>query len=185
LGDPPRAILTTAFYGLAIVVFPLIAVRIAAALSGYWGSLNEDWLSVATRYSMALVPLGFAMWLAHYTFHLFTSAGTIIPATQRLAADVGWSGWGEPLWLCACCRPAADWVMNVEILMLDFGLLASLYTGLRIAESCSITATRALKVLAPWAMLMVILFACGVWIVFQPMEMRGTLPAISELGGPT
>ena len=31
------------------------------------------------RFIYALVPLGFAMWLAHYTFHLFTSAGTAIP----------------------------------------------------------------------------------------------------------
>jgi hypothetical protein len=34
-----------------------------------------------------------------------------------------------------------------------------------------------MKVLAPWALLMVVLFAVGIWIVLQPMQMRGTLPA--------
>jgi hypothetical protein len=29
------------------------------------------------------------------------------------------------------------------------------------------------KLLAPWACLAVLLYATGVWIVFQPMEMRG------------
>ena len=36
-------------------------------------------------------------------------------------------------------------------------------------------ASQALKVLAPWAVLIVLLFAAGVWIVLQPMQMRGTL----------
>jgi hypothetical protein len=50
---------------------------------------------------------------------------------------------------------------------LDVGLLLSLYTGYRLVPT--------LKALAPWALLMVLLFATGVWILFQPMEMRGTL----------
>jgi hypothetical protein len=29
--------------------------------------------------------------------------------------------------------------------------------------------------LLPWALVMVLLFAAGVWIVLQPMQMRGTL----------
>src|SRR5258707_11886576 len=35
--------------------------------------------------------------------------------------------------------------------------------------------TWALKVFAPWALLIVLLFAAGVWIVLQPMQMRGTM----------
>ena len=34
---------------------------------------------------------------------------------------------------------------------------------------------QALAAFAPWAVLIVLLFAAGVWIVFQPMQMRGTL----------
>ena len=34
---------------------------------------------------------------------------------------------------------------------------------------------RALKVFAPWTLLIVLLFAAGVWIVLQPMQMRGTM----------
>jgi hypothetical protein len=29
--------------------------------------------------------------------------------------------------------------------------------------------------LAPWALLLMLLFAAGIWLVFQPMQMRGTL----------
>jgi hypothetical protein len=30
--------------------------------------------------------------------------------------------------------------------------------------------------LAPWALLLTLLFAAGIWLVFQPMQMRGTMP---------
>jgi hypothetical protein len=55
----------------------------------------------------------------------------------------------------------------LEILFLDVGLLLSLYTGYRLAPT--------LRALAPWALLMILLFAVGVWVLFQPMQMRGTL----------
>ena len=57
--------------------------------------------------------------------------------------------------------------MRAELLFLDFGLLVSLYTAYRLAPN--------LKAVVPWAVLLVLLFAAGVWIVLQPMQMRGTL----------
>jgi hypothetical protein len=56
------------------------------------------------------------------------------------------------------------------------GLLASLYAGYRIALSQVPRMPQALRALAPWTALMVFLFAAGIWIVFQPMQMRGTMP---------
>ncbi len=170
-------LITTVSYLCAIVLLPLLAVWVAAMLSRRWSQFPGGWLSVATRFVYALVPLGFGMWLAHYSFHLLTSLGTIVPATQRFAADRGWHGLGEPLWQCACCGSVADWVPHLEILMLDFGLLLSLYAGFRIAEAHTTRASQTLKAFAPWAGLLLLLFACGVWIVLQPMEMRGTLLA--------
>ena len=156
-------------------MLPLLAVGSAAVLSRRWGRLTASWLEVATRYSYALVPLGFGMWLAHYSFHFLTSYDTVVPATQRFAADLGWPALGQPQWVAACCRPVADWLPRLEILFLDLGLLLSLYTGYRIALAQSPRLSQALWALAPWALLMALLFAAGIWIVFQPMQMRGTL----------
>ena len=177
LGEPSRLVVTTLFYLAAIVVLPLVAVSAAAWWSKQWSKRSGDWLTTATRYSFALVPIGFAMWLAHYSFHFLTSAATIIPATQRFVADRGWHALGEPLWQCSCCGTVGDWVPHLEILMLDFGLLLSLYAGFRIAESQAARAGQAVRAFMPWAVLIVALFAVGVWIVFQPMEMRGTMLA--------
>ena len=127
---------------------------------------------MATRFAYALVPLGFGMWLAHYSFHLLTSCQAVIPAAQRFAGDLGWHVLGTPEWSDACCRPVADWLPRLEILFLDLGLLLSLYSGYRIARGRTPAAWRAF---VPWALLIVLLFATGVWIVLQPMQMRGTL----------
>ena len=35
--------------------------------------------------------------------------------------------------------------------------------------------SRAIAAVAPWACLILLLFVAAVWIVFQPMQMRGTL----------
>lgn len=168
--------MTTLFYATAIVAAPLLAVGGAAALSRRWSRSRESTPQLAVRYAFALIPLGFAMWVAHYSFHFFTSWEAIIPATQRFASDLGAEWLGPPEWICACCRPAADWVLRFELLALGVGLLATLYAALRIAESRTSSTRQAIGAAAPWGLLAIALYAGGVWILLQPMEMRGTLP---------
>jgi cytochrome c oxidase assembly factor CtaG len=158
---------STAFYLFAIIVLPLVVVGSAAMLSRWWGRLEAGTLEVVTRYAYVLVPIGFGMWLAHFCFHFLTSYGTAVPVAQRFAADHGLMSLGAPAWDCACCRPETPWLLPMELLFLDVGLLVSLYTGYRIAPT--------LRALTPWALLLILLFAAGVWIFFQPMEMRGVL----------
>jgi cytochrome c oxidase assembly factor CtaG len=165
----------SAYYVLALLGVPLVTVGAAAAVSRWWGRLSAGRLAVATRFSFALVPLGFGLWLAHYSFHFLTSYDTFVPVIQRFAADRGWNALGEPAWVSGCCRSVADWLPRVEILFLDLGLLLSLYAAYRISLAHTPSLPRALKALVPWALLLVLLFALGVWIVLQPMRMRGTI----------
>jgi hypothetical protein len=159
----------TAYYLLALVVLPALAVTGAALLSHSSRSLWE----VATRYTYSLIPLGFAMWLAHYCLHFFTSYETIVPALHRFAVDLGVPWSATPDWTLACCRPTPTWLLQLEIVFLDLGLLLSLYTAYRLAAVDA--PERPLRLLAPWALLMLLLFALGIWTLFQPMQMRGTL----------
>jgi hypothetical protein len=174
-GQTSPLLAVTGFYLGALLVLPVLLVATATGLSQWWGGLKEGWLETATRFSYALIPLGFGMWLAHYGFHFLTSYDTVIPTTQRFAGDLGW-GVGAPIWVASCCRPAAEWLPRLEILFLDVGLLMSLYSAYRIGLAQAGRPLGALKVVAPWALLLVLLFAVGIWIVFQPMQMRGTLP---------
>jgi cytochrome c oxidase assembly factor CtaG len=175
LGHLSPWLVISLFYLVLLLLLPLMTVSTATILSRRWGRLTVSAWEVATRYSYALVPLGFGMWLAHYSFHFLTSYDTVVPTAQRFAADLGWNFLGDPEWARTCCRPAAKWLPRLEILFLDLGLLLSLYTGYRIALAQSPRLSQALKALAPWALLIVLLFAAGVWIVLQPMQMRGTM----------
>jgi hypothetical protein len=168
-------LVTSIVYFLGLLVLPVLFVGTSAALCRRFGRLKMSLRDVAIRFSYALVPLGFGMWLAHYSFHFLASADAVYPALQRFAADLGWAGLGEPAWALACCRPVAAWLPRMELLFLDLGLLLSLYVGYRIALALCASPRAALKTLAPWALLLFVLFAAGVWIVLQPMQMRGML----------
>jgi cytochrome c oxidase assembly factor CtaG/polyferredoxin len=175
LGQTSPLLVTSLVYVVVLLLLPLLAVGTAGVLSRRWGRLSASWVEVATRYSYALVPVGFSMWLAHYSFHLLTSYDAVVPTAHRFVADLGLSGLGPPHWTAACCRPVADWLPRLEVLSLDLGLLLSLYTGYRIALAQSARLSQAFWALLPWAVLITLLFAVGIWLVFQPMQMRGTL----------
>jgi cytochrome c oxidase assembly factor CtaG len=166
--------MTTACYALALIVLPLCLVGSAAWLSRSWAGLPLNWREVATRSVYALVPLGFAMWLSHYSFHFLAGYDAVIPAAQRFAAGFG-ANFGTPDWTCACCRPVQDWLPRLEILVLDVGFLLSLYSTYRIALSMTADLSHVVRALLPWAVLLLLLFALGVWIVLQPMQMRGMM----------
>jgi cytochrome c oxidase assembly factor CtaG len=175
LGLRSSLAVVSAYYVLALFGLPLLMVCAAATVSRWWGRLSGGSLAVATRFSFALVPLGFGLWLAHNSFHLLTSYDAAVPVIQRFAADQGWGALGQPARVSGCCRRVADWLPRLEILFLDLGLLLSLYAAYRIALAHTASLPRALKALAPWALLLVLLFAAAVWIVLQPMQMRGTI----------
>ncbi|MEX0676966.1 MAG: cytochrome c oxidase assembly protein [Pirellulales bacterium] len=176
LGDPPLIVVISLFYWLALVVAPLVLIGAAASLCRLCAKLPGTSWRVATRYVYALVPLGFGMWLAHHGFHLFTSYATIVPVTQRMSLDFGLAALGDPQWQRACCAGVAPWIVRFELLSLDFGLLVSLLVAYHIAAGDACSTWRTVRAFAPWGLVIVVLFAAGVWIVTEPMQMRGTLP---------
>ena len=81
--------------------------------SGSWSACvlvvvrrERSWLG--RRGVLSLVPLGAAMWIVHYQFHLMTSWLTILPVAQRALLDHRSALLpviGEPVWSQACCLP--------------------------------------------------------------------------------
>jgi len=114
------------------------------------------------RCSLALVPLGLAMWTAHLLFHLSTAWHSGWPVLQRVT---GW--FGRPDWRAAESLLAADTLLGVQILLLDAGILLSLYLVWRVVRG------RSMWLLLPGAVIAVGLWVAGVWIFLQPMQMRG------------
>jgi hypothetical protein len=63
----------------------------------------------------------------------------------------------------------------LQTVFLYTGLLASLVTGFQIALSHYRSRHIALRAFIPWGLLACLMLAAALWIMFQPMEMRGTV----------
>ncbi|MGH9372041.1 MAG: FesM, partial [Vicinamibacterales bacterium] len=122
------------------------------------------------RYAVAFVPFGFGMWLAHYAFHFLTGALTIVPVAQSAIVDaIGWAALGDPQWRWAGLRPGALFPIQIGFVLL--GTIGSLAVAHGISEREH--PTRAGVAVVPWAVVLVALAATAVWVLSQPMEMRG------------
>jgi cytochrome c oxidase assembly factor CtaG len=164
---------TSTLFVLALLIVPLLLVALCGVISRALSGSAVRWRELITSFAFTLAPLGFSMWVAHLAYHFLTGAAVVIPVLQRVASDLGSSLLGKPNWASAGMLVPLDWLPSLQILLLDGGLLLTLYAGWRVARGFSMRARGALRLLAPWAGLAVLLYATGVWIVFQPMEMRG------------
>ena len=159
---------------VGLIALPFALVTFAAWSSRALVGGTEPLGSTVTRYSFALVPIGFGMWLAHYGFHLFIGALTAIPVMQSFLADFGLPILGDPRWELAAIVPESL-LVPLELLLLELGMLVSLTIGYRIAKEQQGVVSKAIRALLPWAILIVALFLTGAWLMTQPMEMRGTI----------
>jgi hypothetical protein len=137
---------------------------------------------VVARYAFALVPMGFSMWLAHYSFHFLTGGLTLLPVVQLFLSDVGLYG-GTVGWNVGTVIPAG-WLFPIEAVMLYVGAFGSIVAAFQMArrdigEGDRRARGRILGAALPWMLLTLLLLAFGLWILVQPMEMRGTLMMLS------
>jgi hypothetical protein len=119
--------------------------------------------------------MGLAMWAAHLLFHLITGWATLDPALHQAAADFGWHLFAPARWVTEQPLLPANTLLSVQLLLLDAGLLMTLYLGWRLARQWAKSAGRAILLLLPWATMVAIAYATGVWIMLQPMQMRGVM----------
>ena len=158
-------------FGLFLLVEPLVLIGFAAWLTRVWGGSRQSLLPIAVRYSYALVPLGFGIWLAHYGFHFLTGLYTFIPVTQSAVASLGSPVLGEPRWSLVGLPQTV--VHMLEFGFLSLGFVGSLLVSYRLAEAdrgCHL-----MRTFSCWAGVSVILWSMALWLIWQPMEMRGTV----------
>ncbi|MCX2727626.1 FesM [Thermomicrobium sp. 4228-Ro] len=123
------------------------------------------------RFVYTLAPLGFGMWSAHYLFHFFTGALTVLPLAQQFAVDVtGRALLGQPAWHLASLLSVAA-TTDLVVIVLALGYFGSLFWTMRLGSRYRL----GFIALLPWLGLNTLLFLFGIWLLGQPMEMRGTL----------
>lgn len=157
-------------FGLGLLVEPAILLGLAS-----WGTraagVRQPLLRILARFAPGLVPIGFAVWIAHYLFHFVTGFWGFVPVLQALVRDLGAPILGAPRWELAGA-PAGPWLLPVEMGLLFLGLVVSWTVSARIARH--LAPRRAALAALPWQVLALGLALAAAWLLNQPMEMRGT-----------
>ena len=174
---PPALILAFLFL-LGLVAIPALLLALTAWASGRLaadpGTAGPETLvRRISTYIWSLVPVGFAMWTAHYLFHFLVGGLTIVPVVQEYLGDLGIEVLGDPRWGAGALVPES-WLLPIEGLILQVGLFLSLIVGFRIARREEDDRRRAVRAFLPWGILATLLTFGGFWLLGQPMEMRGT-----------
>jgi hypothetical protein len=170
LGARSEGPVLAALFAIVLVIVPLVLMAPAAALTAWvTGQRVSSALDVASRYSYALIPLGFGVWLAHYGFHLFTGVLTIIPVTQSAVVDLlGWAALGTPRWQLTGMRSGLVFPFEVGVILI--GASGSLMVAYLISERDH--RQRRVAATIPWVLMTVAVTIAALWITSQPMDMR-------------
>ena len=153
------------FVVIGAIIVPAMASLLCAALN-WLVERKLKLMEAARRFAFAFVPLGIAMWAAHLLYHFITGWSSAIPPIQRALSGTMQT---------AAIPFVPTWLMPAQILLLDAGLLLTLYVTWRIADQRARQLRKAAAIMLPWAALSLSLYALGIWILLQPMEMRGML----------
>ncbi len=161
-------------FAAGFFVIPVVLLTFTGWLSRLLsGRSNQSLPGLICRFIYGLAPLGFGMWLAHYAFHFLTGALTIIPVMQAYLNDSGFAV-GQPYWQLGPAVPL-DWLFPIQTGFLYLGLLGALAATFQIAVSHYQERQVALRAFLPWGILLLLMLIAAIWIMFQPMEMRGTI----------
>jgi cytochrome c oxidase assembly factor CtaG len=152
------------YFAAGLLIAPLALVSACGWLSRNFSSVRVSGRELSGAFALALIPLGFSMWVAHFSYHLIAGWSGIFTIGARILHFGGSAHLASQV-------PA--WWPSAEILVLDCGLLLTLYVAWRLACQRTISRSRALAMLTPWGALAVLLYSLGLWILFQPMQMRG------------
>jgi cytochrome c oxidase assembly factor CtaG/ferredoxin len=154
---------TTIFYAAGLFVIPTTLSIVCGWLCKRWAGSTSSVRGIICAFALALVPLGFAMWTAHFASHLISGWDTLVEPVARILSFP--SSNNTHKWISTT---------SLQLALLDLGLLVTLYAAWRLANRVA-SGRSALGALSPWALLAGSLYCAGVWIVFQPMQMRGMI----------
>jgi len=160
-----------------LIIFALLNIMLPAVLGVFvaWtnrrlAGVKEPWRVSFSKYTPSIVPIGFAIWFAHYGFHFATGALAIIPLVQNFLIDHGLLIFGEtPNWKLSNVLPFA-WLLPLQLLIVLIGFGGSYYVLGDIGRHRKESFVAQL----PWLLLLIGLALAAIFLFTLPMEMRGT-----------
>jgi hypothetical protein len=170
---------TSALFIFALILVPVILVGGSVLAGRAIAGINAPTRELIRRFALALVPLAAGMWAAHFLFHFLTGWKSAWPVCLRFAGDWGLAVANQQSFSGSSVGFGLESVHILQTLLLDIGLLATLYLGWRIARIYSPKLWPAFRVMAPWSSVVMALYLFGIWTCLQPMQMRGLSTPLS------
>lgn len=161
-------ILSLVFVGFSALVMGLFVAVASLADAAAGAPFNP--VQAFNRWGYVLIALGFGFWLAHNLFHMLTGALSIVPVMVHFFSYRGLPL--TPNWRLSQLLPSRFLFPLTAGLSALYGLLA-VYLTFHI----SLRDFGRRGVLALWPMLIFVLLflSFGMWLLSQPMEMRGSV----------
>lgn len=169
----PRLPMITAYAIGSLVLVPMLGLGLTMKIGRHWGRVETPLRDLACRFALAMIPLGVAMWAAHLLFHFLTGYAAAGPLMQRALEEFVAIGVNPSLEMWRGIRFRPETILSLQTLLLGVGLLTSLYTGWRLARDLAPGDGREWRLMTPWSALIVALYGAGLWILLQPMPLRG------------
>lgn len=170
LGTNSEPLVLAVLFALGLVLLPALMLGLAGRAALKLARSGNRIGAHLIRMAWSLVPLGVGIWTAHYMFHFLTGLWTFVPVAQHLAERTGLSLLGAPDWGRGGLHESL--VLPIELGFLGFGVIGSLAIAVRLLQQDFGARWRA--AFTPWAVVHVSLFSAAVWLMLQPMDMRGT-----------
>lgn len=169
LGTRNEALLLAVIFG-GVSAFGLIVTALISLAADRLGGAKTGVRTALLRWGYVLLPLGFGFWAAHYLFHFLTGALSIVPVFEHFFAFRGFQV--DPNWRLSRLVPTR-WLFPLGAGLVSAYALLAVWVAFRIA----LRDFGRRGALALWAPLLFILVFAGlsVWVLAQPMEMRGTV----------
>jgi polyferredoxin len=180
LNTTQEVVVLALVFCVGMLILPLGLVLGAAWLNrlpGLSGDPRSNLRQTILRYAYAFVPVGFAVWAAHYLFHLLIGPLTIIPAFQNFWIQVvGIPLLGAPEWrLGAAWIPPFAYIQTLQMAILILGLILGSAVIWRSARRTTPRPQTAVLRALPWWIILLALTLTAAYVFLQPMEMRGSL----------
>ncbi len=156
------AVLLVLTLGAGVLV-TVALTRWSSRLSGH----PDRAMTAARHWGRALLPFAFAVWAGHYSFHFLTGWASLLPVTQQALNHLGVPA-GTPDWSLAALVPE-NLLFPVQVVIVYMGAFLGALLTVRQARARG-RVVAALPLLG-WLLL---LAAVTLWVLAQPMEMRGT-----------
>lgn len=164
-------LLHTIFWSLSPFIF-LVVFLIGVGLMKLIVKSKESLLSLALKFAPSLIPIALAYNIAHYYTLLLTQGTTLINLISD-PLNLGWNLFGTANLTTSIGFMNASFVWHSQVAVIIIGHIAAVYQSHREALRTFPSHRQAVVSQLPMLLIMVIYTMTGLWILSQPLTLRG------------